>query len=83
MTALQDAQAHVNHIVAASGSSFSLGMKFLPATRRRAIFAVYAFCREVDDIADGPGSATEKTERLAAWREEIDRIYDGTDDLLI
>ena len=75
---MQAAQAHVNRIVAASGSSFSLGMMFLPAKRRRAMFAVYAFCREVDDIADGPGSSAEKTERLTAWREEIGRIYTGT-----
>ncbi len=77
MTASEDALAHVHRVVAASGSSFSLGMRFLPTQRRHAMFAVYAFCREVDDIADEPGPADEKTERLAGWRREIDRVYTG------
>ncbi len=78
MTAMQDAVAHVNRVVAASGSSFTLGMRILPTERRRAIFAVYAFCREVDDIGDGPGNAEEKAKQLTAWRSEIDRLYSGT-----
>lgn len=39
------------------------------------MFAIYAFCREVDDIADGPESPEDKLARLAAWRKEIDRLY--------
>ena len=41
------------------------------------MYAIYAFCREVDDIADEPGEVTDKKRALSAWREEIDRLYAG------
>ena len=50
------APADINFIrakVQAAGSSFYWAMRFLPARKRAALFAIYAFCREVDDIADG------------------------------
>ena len=56
-----------------SGSSFRLGMRSLTAERRRAIHALYAFCRAVDDIADGAAPPAEKRRFLSAWRHEIDR----------
>ncbi len=62
---------------AASGSSFSPAFRFLPAGKRRAITAFYAWCREVDDIVDecrDPGVARIK---LAWWREEVGRLYGG------
>ena len=70
-------QAHVRRVVAASGTSFLSAMKMLPPARRDAMFAIYAFCREVDDIADDPAPAHDKMARLEAWREEIERLYDG------
>ena len=72
-----DPLAHVNRVVARSGTSFWWGMRVLPAERRRAMYAIYAFCREVDDIVDEPGEAHEKLRALRAWREEIDRLYAG------
>ena len=74
-----DAQAarHVRTVVGRSGSSFLWGMRLLPRFRREAMFAVYAFCREVDDIADGTAPAREKQAGLAWWREEIDRLFAG------
>jgi phytoene synthase len=49
--------------------------RLLPADRRRALSAVYAFCRAADDIADdGP---REPARLLAAWRDELDRVYAG------
>lgn len=42
------------------------------------MFAIYAFCREVDDIADGNAPPKEKVVLLDGWREEVGRIYDGT-----
>jgi len=62
---------------AASGSSFYYSFMFLPAARRRAITALYAYCREVDDIVDecsDPGVARTK---LAWWRDEVARLYAG------
>ncbi len=65
----------VRRIVAASGSSFAAGMRLLPPRRRAAIFAVYAFCRVVDDIADGEGDAAVKLARLQRWEAELGRVY--------
>ena len=72
-----DPWVHVKRVVARSGTSFLWGMRVLPAERRRAMYAIYAFCREVDDIADEPGEVAEKRRALDAWREEIDRLYAG------
>jgi phytoene synthase len=61
----------------ASGSSFYYSFLFLPPPRRRAITALYAFCREVDDVVDevrDPGVAQAK---LAWWRQEVDRVFRG------
>ncbi len=68
---------HVREVVMRSGSSFIWGMRVLPQARREAMYAIYAFCREVDDIADGPDPVVDKICGLAEWREEIDRLYDG------
>ena len=65
----------------AAGSSFYWGMRVLERPRRLAMYAVYAFCRDVDDIADGdaPGAHTpaEKVAALDLWRHEIDAVYAG------
>ena len=61
----------------AAGSSFYAGMRILPQAQRKAMFAVYAFCRVVDDIADGAESAPARAAALAAWREGIEALYRG------
>lgn len=63
--------------VKASGTSFYAAMRLLPEARRDAMFAIYAFCREVDDIADEEAPQDDKQRRLAEWRVEIDRLYAG------
>lgn len=68
-------RAHVEAVVRGSGTSFFWAMRMLPEEKRQAMFAIYAFCREVDDIADGPGEAARKRTRLAQWREEVERLY--------
>ena len=72
-----EAMAHAETVVRRSGSSFFWAMRMLPGEKRGAMFAVYAFCREVDDIADEPGEEAEKRFRLAQWRGEIERLYGG------
>jgi phytoene synthase len=62
-------------MVRRSGSSFRLGMQSLGHERRRAMHAVYAFCRAVDDIADGAAPASEKRAFLREWRRELDRLH--------
>lgn len=63
--------------VRASGSSFYWGMRLLSLPRRFAMYAIYAFCREVDDIADEPGEPETKRRQLAEWRHELDLLYQG------
>jgi 15-cis-phytoene synthase len=63
---------------AQSGSSFYYSFLFLPPERRRAITALYAFCREVDDAVDEPSDAAVARARLAWWRDEVARLYRGT-----
>ena len=76
-TADEAARRHVRDVVAKARSSFYWPMLFLPKARREAMFAVYAFCREVDDIADEPAPMAQKRAQLADWRAEIGRLYAG------
>jgi phytoene synthase len=62
--------------VEAAGTSFYWAMRLLPRERRDGMYAVYAFCREVDDIADDWPEA-ERPAGLAAWRDEIEAVYAG------
>ncbi|MFH5924161.1 squalene/phytoene synthase family protein [Roseomonas xinghualingensis] len=59
--------------VTRAGSSFARGMASLRGERRRALHAVYAFCRAVDDIADGAAPEDEKRRFLGEWRAKLDR----------
>jgi len=67
----------IRNRVEAAGTSFYWAMRLLPKHRRNGMYAVYAFCREVDDIADGEQPVERKIAALAAWREEIDHLYAG------
>ena len=63
----------------ASGSSFYMAMRLMPAEERDAMFAIYAFCRKVDDIADdGVGTRSQRHERLEGWRHDLRALYEGT-----
>ena len=61
-----------------SGSSFYYSFLFLPPERRRAITALYAFCREVDDTVDETSDASVARIKLAWWRTEVSTMYKGT-----
>jgi presqualene diphosphate synthase len=74
-----DLQA-VEAMVRAAGTSFYRGMRVLSPDRRYAMYAIYAFCRVVDDIADEPGELADKRRRLAAWRDRIAGLYRGEAD---
>ena len=61
-----------------ASTSFYWAMRLLPKPQREAMFAVYSFCRKVDDIADSETlSEKQKREQLAAWRAEVDALYAG------
>lgn len=61
-----------------SGSSFYYSFLFLPPERRRAITALYAFCREVDDTVDETSDGSVARIKLAWWRTEVSKMYAGT-----
>ncbi|MGA8552424.1 MAG: presqualene diphosphate synthase HpnD, partial [Stellaceae bacterium] len=65
----------IQNRVAAAGTSFYWAMRLLPRDRRHGMYAVYAWCREVDDIADGDRPVAHKLAALAAWRDEIEALY--------
>ncbi len=69
--------AEVERLVRAAGTSFYRGMAILPPDRRAAMYAIYAFCRLVDDIADEPAPIEEKRRGLAGWRDRIAGLAHG------
>ncbi len=61
-----------------AGSSFYAGMRVLPKAERAAMFAIYGFCRAVDDIVDEPvGTLAERTAELDGWRRDVESLYAG------
>jgi presqualene diphosphate synthase len=74
------ALAEVSNVAAAkraSGSSFYNAMRILPRAQRSAMFEIYSFCRQVDDIADSRGPRPEGRQELQRWRADIDALYAG------
>lgn len=61
----------------ASGSSFYAAMRVLPLAQRRAMFAIYRFCRAVDDVADGPDDCQTRFAELERWRADVDALFAG------
>ena len=75
---VDEAYAFCRTIAHKYGSNFSVGFRFLPPVKRRAVYAAYAWCRWADDIADEPSdSSTSVLDRLAAWQGEVDATYAG------
>jgi 15-cis-phytoene synthase len=71
-TAVDQAYAEVSRLTRARAKNFAYGIMVLPAPKRRAIAAVYAFAREVDDVADGEAPPDEKRARLETLRASLD-----------
>ena len=70
-------QEYVQQKTAASGSSFYYAFLFLPARRRSAITAFYAFCREIDDVVDDIGAPGVAATKLAWWQTEVAHSFAG------
>lgn len=73
----EDAFKRVKTRVEASRSSFRAGMAILPRDRREGMYALYGFCRVVDDIADESSSPLIATRELQAWRARIAEVFKG------
>jgi len=90
MSPLDDAYAYCRAIAHKHGANFSVGFRFLPRTKRRAVYAAYAFCRVADDIVDESGAAgfsppdhlgglkPAAPQVLDDWQTELERAYAGT-----
>ncbi|MFN2442749.1 MAG: phytoene/squalene synthase family protein [Thermoanaerobaculia bacterium] len=76
VTSVEDAYAYCRRITHRYGANFSVGFRFLPRVKRRAVYAAYAWCRRADDIADEPG--IDILPRLEAWQAELERCYEGS-----
>src|SRR2546430_16431937 len=74
MTA-QEGQRYCTALTKSSGSNFYYSFLFLPKERREAMYAVYAFCRDVDSIVDEPVPGSDPQKTLAARRAELAEIY--------
>jgi presqualene diphosphate synthase len=74
---LEAAAANPSDGTTASGSSFYAAMRILPRAQREAMFQIYSFCRQVDDIADSDGPRPERLKALQQWRNDIDALYRG------
>jgi presqualene diphosphate synthase len=72
-----EAAADASSGASASGSSFYAAMRILPRAQREAMFQIYTFCREVDDIADADGPREGRREALEQWRRDIDALCAG------
>ena len=69
-------QYFIEENVRKSGTSFFWGMKRLPKEQQRAMFALYAFCREVDDIADEKNlKKKNKLNQISVWEKKINSIF--------
>jgi presqualene diphosphate synthase len=82
LAASQTADAHTPNAQAsgASGSSFYAGMRVLPRPERAAMYAIYGFCRIVDDIADDrQGDRASRRAELDGWRADLEALYAGGD----
>jgi presqualene diphosphate synthase len=74
---LETAAANANYGTTASGSSFYAAMRILPREQREAMFQIYSFCRQVDDIADSDGPREVRLAEIQQWRNDIDALYQG------
>ena len=74
---LETAATSTNYGTTASSSSFYAAMRILPREQREAMFQIYSFCRQVDDIADSDGPRPERLAALQQWRDDIDALYQG------
>ena len=74
---MTDPHAYCQEKASSSGSSFYYSFMFLPPERRQAITALYAFCREVDDVVDECHDVQVAQAKLDWWRNEVRQVYGG------
>lgn len=73
-----DPATYCRRLTRKSGSNFYYPLLLLPAKKRRALYAIYAFCRHTDDIVDEAADRDAARKGLEAWKEELNRVYQGS-----
>src|SRR5436189_5332401 len=68
---------HCRRLARTAARNFYYGFKLLPASKRDALCALYAFMRHADDISDSEKEVKDKSEGLKAWRQVLDRVLAG------
>ena len=74
---LENAYQYCKSVTRLHAGSFYFAAKFLPESKQRAVYPIYAFCRHVDDEIDeiGDGNPTEAIEAVKRWRNYLRKIY--------
>ena len=72
-----EAQRYCETVTKRSGSNFYYSFLFLPRSRREAMYAIYAFCKEVDSAVDEALPGSDPHEQLERWRRELNAVYQG------
>ncbi|HET9843380.1 MAG TPA: presqualene diphosphate synthase HpnD [Gammaproteobacteria bacterium] len=73
-----DPQTYCNHKAYQSGSSFYYSFLFLPKPQKEAMLALYAYCREIDDVVDEIKDPLVASKTLSWWHDETERLFQGS-----
>jgi len=72
-----DSYEYCRQITAEYSKTFYLGTLLMPPAKRRAIWAIYVWCRRTDELVDGPEAERTTPETLAQWEEQLEAIFAG------
>jgi phytoene synthase len=83
LASLEDAYERCRQITAKYSKTFYIGTLLMPPAKRRAIWAIYVWCRRTDELVDGPRAAFTTEETLDQWERHLETVFSGTpvDDL--
>ncbi|MGF1498753.1 MAG: squalene/phytoene synthase family protein, partial [Elainellaceae cyanobacterium] len=74
---LEDAYEFCRQVTATYSKTFYLGTLLMPEEKRRAIWAIYVWCRRTDELVDGPNAASTTPATLDRWEEQLEAIFAG------
>ncbi|NET08812.1 MAG: phytoene synthase [Merismopedia sp. SIO2A8] len=77
LASLEDAYEYCRQITAKYSKTFYLGTMLMPEEKRRAIWAIYVWCRRTDELVDGPDAANTTPDTLDQWEQNLETIFKG------
>ncbi|NJP09860.1 MAG: phytoene synthase [Leptolyngbyaceae cyanobacterium RU_5_1] len=78
LASVEDSYEICRQITAKHSKTFYLGTLLMPEEKRRAIWAIYVWCRRTDELVDGPGAGFTTDETLDEWEQQLDSVFAGT-----